>query len=550
MAAAATGCQAGDGAAVAQFEAEDERGPRDADCDSLTLPQALQAVRSQSYTKQRQGDLRKELQELLEKDAAEAAKDKLEERQYLHDISKSFVKLRHTTESLRTDRDLLHKVVKEHKDGWRLLKNAAPELRKDRELLLAAVKSSAAGWKAMLTAPPELREDWDIAAEAVRRNAAALECLAPSLRQDSQLVSEALTSLSRRLRNQLKSNDGETKVVRPAAFVDKVVQQRGHDRAFLLEHQLQQGYGTVKQDDDQPDNLVRQLQIVTLWIRDQNSGFVLIILGRYLDGNNLVPKLMLPGKTMRDGSQPSDVCSSFLAGDFFRLKSCLEVSPIFETSGQEETSPSLGLHTVYRRVIFKATFQGFVHWKKASAKITKFRSPMAVPSSQRLARRHHHEAGSARPPLPPEMYTLRAAEGRVPPSQNVDVYAWLPVWEYEWLSKTDAGRQALEDWMAQIDMDAHLFSLQEGSHMSSLLKSCCVSSTRNFSSSDRPRTCDLKPSSPRTPSRSLEMGPSLFVRLPGTPRRGAPSGVPAGGARSRPDTGPMPMLPMSPRARH
>jgi len=197
--------------------------------------------------------------------------------------------------------------------------------------------------------------------------------------------------------------------------------------------------------------------------RSQKSGLVLIVLGRFQDGC-IEPRLMLPGKKIKEGYQPPEVCSAFLNSELNILKSWLEVDPDFATSVEEMESQTFGIQSVYRKATFKVAGRAGLPWKKAAVKISRFRSPMVLSPSSSLTSRHNCGGDLMKSPKAPVMYTLRPAERRATPdTDKVDIYAWLPVWEYEWIRSSTIGRATLQEWLGDIDIPAHLMMLQEGS---------------------------------------------------------------------------------------
>jgi len=496
-------------------------------------PEATSSRKHQSFTKQ--------LAELNARDASDTAKEKADDRAFIHEMAKIFIKsTKHNVDSLRTDRDLLLRVVKEHKDGWRLLKHALPELRADRELLLAAVKGTSMGWKAMLNAPPELREDRDVCVEAVRRNAAALEILSPKLRKDQQLVSESLGAISRRMQapkeraaaaewnRMFNHTRSEVEQVHPRglSFMDRVSKERGEGKAERLKNELQNGLGTVHKNEE--NQTVRTVMLMNLWICNPN-GLVLAVLGRY-DQGELEPKCMLPGKKIEEGHQPRDEVLLYMDTTFFRFKTHMRVDMDFDMHTEEARSNTFGLNTRYRKATFKGVAKPGLPWRQATAKICRFKSPHAAQSSPSLARRFARgQAAGASPPKPPDMYTLNNVEGRWQFNpEKVDIFAWIPVWEYQWLRGSELGRATLEDWLMDVDLPGHLTMLASGG-FSSRSRSPSPSRAMTWSHCQSSRS----QSSPRDPSGALGFDPSPVSR-PGSSRGFIAGGAGSGPCRPRP----------------
>mmetsp|Transcript_12299 Transcript_12299/g.35366 ORF Transcript_12299/g.35366 Transcript_12299/m.35366 type:complete len:581 (-) Transcript_12299:177-1919(-) len=396
--------------------------------------------------------------------------DKHEDRNHLLDIAKQYAKgPKHTLDSLRADREMMFRVVREHKDGWRLLKHASPELRADRELLLAAVKSTNAGWKALLGAPLELREDRELGMEAVRRNAAALEMLSPRLRRDATLVSEALGAFSKRMQpsrrgtaalewkrgaqNRRERSDGRQK---RAATAEAMVYS---DEAFLAERlqaELEDGVGELHTNEE--GTQVCLLQVVALRICNP-QGLVLAVIGRY-DGHVLKPKCTLPGQRIPSGCQPREIASRFLETRLAGLQRWLDVDTDFDLISKDSDHGS-SVTTQYRKATFNVVAHPGIPWHKVARRVqqrARCSNPHVTMMRQTLGKRFLVSPGTLAP-KPPDMYTLLPQATRFQPVEMpdvVDVYAWIPAWEFEWLQSSKLGQEALDEWLCGLDVAAHL----------------------------------------------------------------------------------------------
>lgn len=415
--------------------------------------------------------------------------DKGDDRNYVLEIAKQFAKgHKHTPDSLQTDRELLFRAVREHKDGWRLLRHATPELRADRELLLAAVKGAGReGWKAMLNAPMELREDRDLGVEAVRRNAAALQVLAPHLREDTQLVSEALGAIAKRIQPKERSAELEWRKAqglhkrrppkaaesarvngrgrmqitgtRRHSALDAVASKGGEVLAERLRWDLERGLGQVFTNED--GEHFRVVQLITLRIFNQN-GLMLVMMGRY-DGMNLNARCMLPGMKIPDGFQPRETLKQYMDTALYSIRRQLEVDADFDLKEEETMSPTFSMQTKYRKATFKATTKPGLSWKKVAKRVqpTRCRSPH-FSSNRSLARRFGTGSANYSAPKAPDIYTLRPVDyhqSTFKLRSHTDLFAWIPSWEFEWLQTSQTAKYVLDEWLDDLDVPAHLASL-------------------------------------------------------------------------------------------
>lgn len=396
------------------------------------------------------------------------------DRGFLLEIARSFAKApKYTPESLRTDRELVLRVVREHREGWRLLRQATAELRADRELLFATVKGSVMGWRAMAFAAHELREDRELCLEAVRRNAAALELLAPALRQDRELVSEALGAIARRLQAPTPKNTSQdwdrltshaaikSKSRKKYSVFDAVVLDRNEEWTERLRREVETGRCSLEAEEAGKHCRVVPLMCVRI---QQPNGLILAVLGKVdstwatsLGGK---ARCILPGSRILDGEQPRDTLNRFLATELAPMAKNLELDDDFQVLVEEGTSLNFGVRTRYLRSVFKATVDARFQWSKVARRLgmSHVRSPRGATQNLTLGRRFGAGASHYSAPLPPDMYVLISKEsdygfGQLPPvNRSVTIYAWIPCWEYEWLRSSDIGRATLGAWLSAVNL--------------------------------------------------------------------------------------------------
>ena len=101
-------------------------------------------------------------------------------------VAQNGLALRHATEELRGDREVVMTAVAE---DWQALEYATEELRGDREVVMTAVTSN--GW-GLLYATEELRGDREVVMTAIAQNGWAVNHASEELRGDREVMEAAL----------------------------------------------------------------------------------------------------------------------------------------------------------------------------------------------------------------------------------------------------------------------------------------------------------------------------------------------------------------------
>ena len=68
----------------------------------------------------------------------------------------------------KTRKEQILKVMRDNKEGWRLVKHAVPPIQADKDIAIAAIQSSSVGWKALAAMSTEVRCDREVAMEAAK----------------------------------------------------------------------------------------------------------------------------------------------------------------------------------------------------------------------------------------------------------------------------------------------------------------------------------------------------------------------------------------------
>lgn len=400
-------------------------------------------------------------------DVPPAANEKPDfERQIHMEIARTFAKApKYTQESLKTDRDLLLRVVREHREGWRMLKVATQELRADRDLLVATIKGSAMGWRALAFAADHLREDRDLCLEAVRRNAAALEMVASHLRQDSDFVSEALASIQRRMKAETPKAAAQDWAAGHTAIKSKN-KKKGSVLDSLHQDPTEEWTERLRRETDvEKEAHCRVMPLCCVRIT-QSNGLVLAALGKIDNDWSGSPiakaKCQLPGTRILDGEQPRDTLNRFLHSTFAPLAKGLELDSEFQVMRPEEgVSLKYGVRTRYLRSVFNATADSKFQWNKVVRRLamSPVWSPRATTKHLTLGRRFGAGAMTYSHPRPPDVFILPGKDsdslqgGDLPVSKSVAVYSWIPLWEFDWLRSSDVGRETLKTWLSMVNIN-------------------------------------------------------------------------------------------------
>mmetsp|Transcript_7672 Transcript_7672/g.16880 ORF Transcript_7672/g.16880 Transcript_7672/m.16880 type:complete len:549 (+) Transcript_7672:147-1793(+) len=378
------------------------------------------------------------------------------DRQHLQEILRIYAKPPKTTaESLRNDKEQILRVIRDHKEGWRLVKHASPAIQADKDIAIAAVQSSALGWKAIPAMSPELRNDREVALEAVKKNAAALEVMSAELRNDRALISESTMTIGRRIR----AVEGQTAEVEIG--IDLVMsskQQRSlavhgapsSPRRDLYWQERLEGAEAGGRRKYKQDGILSRVVPLTLLYLQQADGLILAQVARRKNaGADLRIKCMLPGTRIHDGEQPKEACDRFLKEHLGSVAKHIEMERDFQIVEEEEFSAKFNLRTKFIWSIYRGHVTGQFLWESIARHL-----PVGSTRLKRLIRRkpnliqRYTMPGCS--PMPPSFYAVDA--GGQGEESDLRVYAWLPPWEYEWLRSSAQGQDMLKEWLSDVDM--------------------------------------------------------------------------------------------------
>jgi len=446
------------------------------------------------------------------------------DRPYLHDICKIYAKPpKYTSESIRTDKELVLRILSQHKEGWRLIRNAAPELQADREVVLAAVRGSPSGWRALAYTTKELCADRDLALEAVRSNAAAMEYVSPELRTDRELISEAMSAITRNIRGKsLKMNKSDwDRIFKGHTSLDQQSHkadwgsQKQDPRGARLHEEVRDGQSHLYQDEE--GNFLRGVQIACVRLK-QHDGLILARVGKYEDGV-LEAKCCLPGLKTQQGEHPFHAAQRLIQSDLACLAKVVKVYGEYQDIF-EDVSSQYGVQSKYMRTVLKAKLTSTAPWLRSCRRLY-VTSTHASIRNARLSRRFGTNRAT---PLAPDVFVLPSDVG----SQRKILYSWLPPWEYDWLQQSDTGKELLQEWLDEVIIDEQPAGASGPCTMSSgfARRSSYSPERRSSSEARRPNT------SPN------ETRPTDTLRLPPTPRPNTtPAQTPRGFSTANPGKG-------------
>jgi len=367
----------------------------------------------------------------------EIRKEWQDDRHVHLDVARTFAKGRHTLETIRTDKSLLLRLLREHKDGWRVLKQAPLELQNDRDLLLQAVRGSSSGWKALLTAPPELLEDREVAMEAIHKNVAALGVyMTPRFRQDLSFISKAMSCmLDRREAQSKNAGRGRRRV--------------GMDTEAAEGERRWDAEGTPLGQDSWNRGYVEQR--IEMRITNHRNLF-LVRMGRW-EGERLIRECTYPGAVVPAGLHAREVLAAYIDSDLNPLKRRLDMDAecevvVEENSSDCHTSGSSG-HELHKH-IFTGRLKPGLQWNKVSERIQAKSHGKVQLNSGGLGRRFRRGRIQECAPHPPRMFFINLGEQRQVRSR--DIFAWVTPFEYEWLATSELGKMHLEEWLNDLDV--------------------------------------------------------------------------------------------------
>jgi len=171
-----------------------------------------------------------------------------------------------------------------------------------------------------------------------------------------------------------------------------------------------------------------------------------------------------PGGKIIDGEWPNDAKTRIAHSDLDPfMKGLLWGEPKFHY--EERASRSVGISTRYLRLLYEATFDENFDWQAQFTVVPqdveklKMRGSVKkrpVPKGQsglvqRFAATQQQGAGYR---LAPDIYVLTqqpppGSEGYRP--NSVELYAWLPHWEHDWLRTQDDAPRILRGWAGDLD---------------------------------------------------------------------------------------------------
>jgi len=364
----------------------------------------------------------------------------------------------------RRNPELVIRILREQREGWRLIRAAAPELQADRGVLLAALRCPGGqGWRALAAASPELRADRYLVLEALQLSGGtALEYAAPALREDAALCWEAMESHREvvescfgkpegpawdRIVGQVRAKSGATRTR---------FSQQGNMKlqSYVAEHNVE-ACSVLRAEDGQ---VVPVIAKAILHLR-RNDGFIFVQVSTYTEEEGLIVKCQLPEGSILPHEWPREAMTRIVHEQMPPIAKGVQIGEKVRYSmvhGQSKL-PSEGIQL---RAVISATAVDKFDWTVCfdSVPVSQERQRElwaqmrghTRPGHSDLIKRFNAEKGAKH--MPPDILVL--SEGHrdhMELERCLRFYAWLPQWEYEWLQEPD-GKAVLGRWMEGLDV--------------------------------------------------------------------------------------------------
>jgi len=317
--------------------------------------------------------------------------------------------------------------------SWQVLQFVSEELKNDREVFRAAICSQPQGWKALRFASMNVRKDTALCQEAVKRNVAAIEYIPSDLRHNGTFLSLYLFIAMQKL-NAKPENKFEN----------------DFNKALRTGAQPRKGVGMQNAKNVKTERVV-PLAAVCIQC---GSRCVLASVGAYFPATKTAKgDLRYPGVKVKAGESPYDAAARLCKTRLGALAEHVEVeTSSFDAKEEQDISLSTGLPSRYLRTIFRGHMDPSVHWAD-KVKFIPCRMAGAPGASKftskqlSLARRYRRSCNFTLPPLPPDIFVFKTELK----SDEMNLYAWMPDWEFEHLRYTAQGRALVRYWVDQGD---------------------------------------------------------------------------------------------------
>lgn len=385
----------------------------------------------------------------------------------LSEIARLFAKPLKTAESLRTDKELILKVLQKHKEAWRLLKEADSRILDDREVLLAAIRHCPMGWKSLAFASDKLRNDLDLGKEAIRQNAAAIELLAPEARKNDELVSEAFSSFSKRLilKVKMSKREEDRDWERINQVSKQVLDKHSSARASVLNVIVPRTSNRmVKTSEEWADMLNSEIDVLHLDATATSSKFTRLIplvalriarAGRsilsvfgHIEKSELTIDVRLPGKRINEDEDPRDALQRLISTSLRHWAKWISVDSTYECVVEE--APSLtaeGQHTRYIKAVFTAHLDEKLNWANGCEFIPcgpqRKTTQRALSQLSTVGQRF---SSNCTTPQPPDIFVFSFSTF----PERTYLFAWIPEFEYQWLRYNETGKANAKQWLSQL----------------------------------------------------------------------------------------------------
>jgi len=383
---------------------------------------------------------------------------------------------------LRKNRELVLRVLRDHKDGWRLLRYTDAELQNDRDLMLAALRGRGAdeAWRAMKSAPAELRADKGVIEQVVKYGGlVGFECASAPLRKDPEFMFQALvaehaayqaTNNANRAIDEPHSTSRISEsyvstMLEKFMKLDEKAKKLSDEKKALLVQEITQEVreGECALDTDEHGHLRRVLVVAVLRMT-RSDGFILAQVGK-MGRSSWKAGCALPGNKFSNRLEPKEGLQKLILKKFgWNFWKMVETGITTSHVDQEDgVSESKVLPVRYMRCIFCSEMSKDNDWLRHFIKVPNDRETLTMRGSSdtrctgsarkrfisRLAGATVHSP--LRGHLAPEIYRYNERGLAELENQSAECYAWMPMWEFEWLMQPE-GKKVLQLWLDDLQV--------------------------------------------------------------------------------------------------
>jgi len=227
--------------------------------------------------------------------------------------------------------------------------------------------------------------------------------------------------------------------------VQTAMELLGQRTSQLICSEVQKGRAVIRKD--ACGEALRIVPLVALNLI-RHDGLVLARLGKWKRGVKPKIEAVLPGGKIQSGSTPQEALEKVIATDLPQLRLGITVGH-FDTTVEERESASVGMTTRYIRATYHCKLDKAYSYPQDTNIIIVPRVASVKSCSSRSSIRERFALSQGQTtPSPPDIFAPLWGE------TEVDLFAWVPTWEFDWLRDTASrGKATLGHWFEDLDMD-------------------------------------------------------------------------------------------------